>query len=111
MMAEVRVGPSLRPGVSVASVGLLSWIVFGFVAGTVAGMVTGRRASGCISRIVVGVLGALVGGSLARAAGVTQVSFRSFTLDGLLIAIVGASLLLFVLEALSGRDRPSRHRY
>jgi uncharacterized membrane protein YeaQ/YmgE (transglycosylase-associated protein family) len=86
-------------------VGVFTWIVFGFVAGTVAGMVTGRRASGCITRIVVGILGALVGGGLARAAGVKQVSFQSFTWVGLLIAIAGASLLLFVLEALSGRSR------
>jgi uncharacterized membrane protein YeaQ/YmgE (transglycosylase-associated protein family) len=46
-----------------------------------------------------------VGGGLARAAGVKQVSFQSLTWVGLLIAIAGASLLLFVLEALSGRSR------
>ncbi|MDQ1356216.1 MAG: hypothetical protein QOF20_2309 [Acidimicrobiaceae bacterium] len=85
--------------------GVFTWIVFGLIAGTVAGMVTGRRASGCLTRIVVGILGALVGGGLARAAGVKQVSFQSFTLVGLLIAIAGASLLLLVLEALSGRSR------
>jgi uncharacterized membrane protein YeaQ/YmgE (transglycosylase-associated protein family) len=89
----------------VAAVGILTWIVFGFIAGTVAGMVTGRRAGGCISRIVVGIVGALVGGALARAAGVKQVSFQSFTLVGLLVAIAGASLLLLILEALSGRTR------
>ena len=95
-----------------ASVGVLTWIVFGFIAGTVAGMVTGRRASGCISRIVVGILGALVGGSLARAAGIKQVSFQSFTLWGLLIAVAGASLLLLILEAVSGRGgRSRRSRY
>jgi uncharacterized membrane protein YeaQ/YmgE (transglycosylase-associated protein family) len=92
----------------VAPVGFLTWIVFGFIAGTVAGMVTGRRGSGCLSRIVVGVLGALVGGGLARAAGVKQVSFGSFTLVGLLVAIAGASLLLLVLEAVSGRLGRSR---
>lgn len=88
--------------------GVLTWIVFGFFAGTFAGMVTGRRGSGCISRIVVGILGALVGGALARAAGIKQVSFQSFTLVGLLIAIAGAVLLVLVLEALSGRSGPSR---
>jgi uncharacterized membrane protein YeaQ/YmgE (transglycosylase-associated protein family) len=95
-------------GGRVAPVGVLTWIVFGFIAGTVAGMVTGRRASGCISRIVVGVLGALVGGSLARAAGVKDVSFQHFTLTGLLVAIAGASLLLLILEALSGRGHSRR---
>jgi uncharacterized membrane protein YeaQ/YmgE (transglycosylase-associated protein family) len=96
-------------GSRVAPMAVLAWIVFGFIAGTVAGMVTGRRGSGCISRIVVGIAGALIGGSLARAAGVTQVSFAHFTWRGLLVATVGASLLLLVLEALSGRSGRS-HR-
>jgi uncharacterized membrane protein YeaQ/YmgE (transglycosylase-associated protein family) len=89
-------------------VGAFTWIVFGFIAGTVAGMVTGHRGTGCLTRIIVGILGALVGASLARAAGVTQVSFHSFTWTGLLIAIAGASLLLFILEAVSGRGGRSR---
>jgi uncharacterized membrane protein YeaQ/YmgE (transglycosylase-associated protein family) len=93
----------------VAAVGILTWIVFGFIAGTVAGMVTGRRAGGCITRIVVGIVGALVGGALARAAGVKQVSFQHFTLVGLLIAIAGASLLLLVLQAISGRSGRARY--
>lgn len=88
--------------------GVLTWVVFGFIAGTVAGMATGRRGSGCLTKIAVGVLGALVGGSLARAAGVSDVSFETFTLRGLLVAIAGACLLLLVLEALQGRSRRPR---
>ena len=50
--------------------GLFSWIVLGFLAGLVGGMITGaRQARGCLPRIAVGVLGALIGGALARAAG------------------------------------------
>lgn len=85
--------------------GVLSWIVLGFLSGTVAGMVTGHRGTGCINRIVVGVLGALVGGALARAAGLKSVTFHAFTLRGLLVAIVGAVLLLLVLNAVEGRSR------
>ena len=87
------------------AVGVLSWIVLGFLAGTFAGMVTRHRGAGCINRIVVGVVGALVGGALARAAGQKSVTFRTFTLRGLLVAIVGASLLLLVLNAVEGRTR------
>jgi len=86
-------------------VGVLSWIVFGFLAGSVAGMVTGHRGAGCLNRIAMGVLGALVGGALARAAGIKSVTFRAFTLRGLLVAIIGACLLLFVLNAVEGRSR------
>jgi uncharacterized membrane protein YeaQ/YmgE (transglycosylase-associated protein family) len=85
-------------------VGVLSWIILGLLAGTIAGLFTGRRGAGCINRIVVGVLGALVGGALARAAGLKSVTFREFTLRGLLVAIVGACLLLFVLNAIEGRS-------
>jgi uncharacterized membrane protein YeaQ/YmgE (transglycosylase-associated protein family) len=42
---------------------------------------------------------------LARAAGLKSVSFKSFTLGGLIVAVLGASLLLFVLGALGGRSR------
>jgi uncharacterized membrane protein YeaQ/YmgE (transglycosylase-associated protein family) len=80
------------------------------LAGTVAGMATGNRREGCVSKIVIGVLGALVGGSLARAAGIDGVSFRHFTLKALLIAIVGSALLLLVLEAIDVRRSPRRIR-
>src|SRR2546423_14898177 len=55
--------------------GLFSWIVLGFLAGLAGGMVTGaRQARGCLPRIVVGVLGALIGGALARAARIGDIS-------------------------------------
>ncbi|MCZ7525171.1 MAG: hypothetical protein M5U14_01520 [Acidimicrobiia bacterium] len=44
----------------------LSWVVVGFVAGVLAKGVTGVRGIGCLGTIVVGVLGALLGGSSSR---------------------------------------------
>jgi uncharacterized membrane protein YeaQ/YmgE (transglycosylase-associated protein family) len=85
--------------------GLLSWIVVGFLAGAIAGRVTGRRVEGCITKVAVGVLGALIGGALARAAGLGGISH--FGLRSLLIAALGATLLLFVLDAV-GRGRGNR---
>ena len=82
--------------------GLASWIVLGFLAGLVGGMVTGaRQARGCVPRIVVGVLGALIGGALARAAGIGTVS--GVNLGSIAIAALGSVLLLFVLEAIERR--------
>lgn len=81
---------------------LLAWVVLGFLAGTLASILTGRRSgSGCLLRIAVGVIGALVGGALARAAGyegVDELSVRS-----VLVATLGATLLLLFLGALEGR--------
>jgi len=82
--------------------GLFSWIVLGFLAGLAGGMVTGaRQARGCLPRIVVGVLGALIGGALARAAGIGDIS--GVNLGSIAIAALGSVLLLFVLEAIERR--------
>jgi uncharacterized membrane protein YeaQ/YmgE (transglycosylase-associated protein family) len=82
--------------------GLLSWIVLGFLAGMVGGWVTGaRQARGCLPRIVVGVLGALIGGALARTAGIGELS--GVNLGSIAIAALGSILLLFVLEAIERR--------
>ena len=81
--------------------GLLSWVIVGLVAGWLAGMVTGRRQEGCVTKVVVGVIGALIGGALAQAAGYEGVD--DLGIRSMLVAVVGASLFLFLLEALEGR--------
>ena len=83
--------------------GLLSWIVVGLLAAWIAGMVTGRRADGCLTKIAVGVVGALIGGALARAAGLKGIT--RFELRSVLLAALGASLLLLALGAVEGRGR------
>ena len=88
--------------------GFFSWLVLGFLAGTFAGMVTGNRGERCITRILVGVLGAMIGGALARAAGVGHVAFRHFTWQGVVVATAGAALLLLVLQAINGTRPQSR---
>ena len=82
--------------------GLLTWIVLGFLAGTLASMITGQKAgTGCITRIAVGVIGAFVGGALTRAAGGRPLT--GFSLRSVLIAALGATIFLFVLSAIEGR--------
>ena len=80
--------------------GLISWAVVGLIAGWIAGMVTGRRQEGCITKIVVGIIGAFIGGALARAAGIET---ENIAFGGILTAAVGATIFLFVLEAIEGR--------
>ena len=81
--------------------GLLAWIVVGLLAGWIAGMVTGRKNQGCITKIVVGVIGALIGGALDNAAGGDGIG--EFGLRSVLVAAVGATIFLFVLGAIEGR--------
>jgi uncharacterized membrane protein YeaQ/YmgE (transglycosylase-associated protein family) len=80
----------------------LSWIVVGFVAGVLAKAVTGqRRRIGCLGTILVGILGGLLGGALFKAAG--DEGINSFSLRSLLVAFVGATVLLFLWGAIAGR--------
>lgn len=83
---------------------LLGWIVTGFVAAAIAGRLTNRRGGGCITKIVVGVIGALIGGALDTAAG--GKGLGDFGLRSILLAALGATIFLAVLNAIeSGRVR------
>jgi len=87
-------------------VGLLSWIVVGLVAGLVARWIVKDDGSGCIYTMVVGVLGALLGGALMNATG--RKGVIEFELRSILVAAVGAVLLLLILQALGSRSARRR---
>jgi uncharacterized membrane protein YeaQ/YmgE (transglycosylase-associated protein family) len=82
-------------------VGLLGWIFVGLIAGALATRVTKYDRRGCLFSIVVGVIGAVIGGALFSAAGSNGVT--DFSLWSILVAFVGAVLLLLVLQALQRR--------
>jgi uncharacterized membrane protein YeaQ/YmgE (transglycosylase-associated protein family) len=75
-------------------VGLLAWIVFGALAGWVASMITGRR-QGCCLNIVVGVIGAFIGGIIVQLATGRGFSL-GFNLPSFAVAILGAVILLAI---------------
>ena len=82
--------------------GLISWVLFGLVAGIVAKLLMpGKDPGGCIVTSLIGIAGALLGGFLATAlgfGGVAAWDLRSFA-----IAVIGAILLLVIYRALKGR--------
>ncbi len=81
--------------------GLLGWIVVGFVAGALARAVTGGGWNlGCLGTIVVGVVGGLIGGMLFNAAG--DQGIGSFGLRSMFVAFVGAVVLLAIVGLASG---------
>lgn len=75
--------------------GLLSWIVFGALAGWVASMIMGRnQRMGCLANIGIGVVGALLGGFVMN---LISGDFNvGFNLTSFLVAVVGAVVLLAV---------------
>ena len=85
--------------------GILSFLFFGLFAGLVARALTpGRHAIGCLPTIVVGIVGAFVGGLIGDVVLGHKVRF-GWSLGPFLLAVVGAVLLLLVLEALQGKRR------
>ncbi len=85
---------------------LLAWIIVGLVAGSLARWIVRDDRSGCLYTLVVGVLGALIGGALMSAADKRDVD--DFSLRSVLVAALGATLLLLVLQAVAGRGRSRR---
>lgn len=79
--------------------GILSWIVFGLIAGIVAKwLMPGRDGGGFIMTILLGVAGAFVGGWIGTQLGFGNVT--GFNLNSFFTAIVGALALLFVYRLL-----------
>ena len=75
--------------------GILSWILLGLVAGALAKFIMpGKDPGGCLITIVLGVLGAVVGGFIGTFVGLGKV--QSFDLGGIFIATVGAIVVLLI---------------
>jgi len=78
---------------------LLAWIVLGLIAGFVASKIVSGTGQGVVMDIVLGIVGAVVGGWLFTTFGMAGVG--GFNLYSLLVAVVGAALLLVVYHAIS----------
>jgi uncharacterized membrane protein YeaQ/YmgE (transglycosylase-associated protein family) len=88
---------------------IFGWIAVGLIAGGFASWVTREERRGCLYTMVIGVLGALIGGAIAQAAG--EDGIDDFSWRSLIIAFLGACLLLLVLQALGGaRGNSGRRR-
>ncbi|MBB5747169.1 GlsB/YeaQ/YmgE family stress response membrane protein [Brevundimonas variabilis] len=80
--------------------GIIGWIVIGIVAGWLAEKVMGR-SHGIVTNLIVGVIGALLGGFIAS--NLLGLAVGGFNLMTLLVAFAGACLLLFVLSLVKRR--------
>ena len=79
--------------------GILGWIIIGLLAGALAGLfVPGRERMGCIGPMLVGSAGGLIGGFLW--VNVLGQNEASGWLGALVIAVLGAILVLFLLRAM-----------
>jgi len=80
---------------------ILAWIIIGLIAGLVARAFVPAAPGGWLTDLVVGMLGAVVGGWIFSALG--SPGATGFSLWSILVAIVGAIVLLMIYRALAGR--------
>jgi uncharacterized membrane protein YeaQ/YmgE (transglycosylase-associated protein family) len=84
---------------------ILSWVIFGLIAGAIAKLVVpGKDPGGCLVTIGIGILGAMLGGLI----GTRVLHFgpvTGFNVRSLAIAILGSIVLLVVYRLLVGRRR------
>jgi uncharacterized membrane protein YeaQ/YmgE (transglycosylase-associated protein family) len=79
--------------------GIISWIVLGAIAGFLANMVMGG-SEGVLGTIVLGIIGAVVGGYLAAAV-FHKGDVSGVNIESIVIAVIGAIVVLFVWRALT----------
>ena len=85
--------------------GLLSWLIVGLIAGWLASLVMKGGGSGLIGDIVVGIVGALIGGFLAGTLLGIPDAVNGINLTSIFVAFLGAVVLIAILRMISGRRR------
>ncbi len=84
--------------------GLLAWIIVGLIAGWLTGMVMKGGGYGVVGDIILGIVGALIGGFLASAVFGIPDAINGLNVTSILVAFVGAVILVAILRALPGRS-------
>lgn len=80
---------------------IIGWIVFGVIAGFIASKIVNKQGEGFIVDLVLGVIGAVVGGWLFERFGADGVT--GFNIYSMIVAIIGAVIVLFIYHAITGR--------
>lgn len=92
--------------------GIILWIIFGALVGWIASMIAGtNEEQGAIGNIIVGILGAFLGGFIVSLFGGSGVT--GFNLGSFLVALLGAIVLLIIYRAVrsnSAHHSPTVHR-
>ena len=83
--------------------GILAWLVVGLVAGWLASRVMRGGGYGLIGDIIVGIVGAVIGGFLASTLLHMPDAMSGINVTSIIVAFVGAVILIAILRAVSGR--------
>ncbi len=88
---------------------IIAWIVLGAIAGYLAGfLVKGDEGLGVIGHIVLGIVGAIVGGYLAGILLNRDVINGPLDVTSIVASVIGAIIVVVVVNAVTGRSRSGR---
>lgn len=82
---------------------IIGWIILGLIAGFIASKIVNKQGSGIVVDILLGIVGAVVGGFIFAQLG--SVGVTGFNLWSMIVAIVGAIVILLIYHAIFGRRR------
>ena len=82
---------------------IIAWIVLGLIAGFIASKIVNKQGSGIIVDIILGIVGAIVGGFIFTQFGAAPV--MGFNIYSMLVAIIGAIVVLWLYHIIFGRRR------
>jgi uncharacterized membrane protein YeaQ/YmgE (transglycosylase-associated protein family) len=88
---------------------IVAWTLTGLIAGFLARWIVRDERAGCLYTIAIGLLGALVGGGLMQL--IDDRPLDEFSFRTVVVAALGAILLLLVLQAIAGRGPRTRRRW
>jgi uncharacterized membrane protein YeaQ/YmgE (transglycosylase-associated protein family) len=83
---------------------IIGWIVLGLIAGWIGSHIVDNGGRGPLMDIVLGIVGAVVGGAIFSALGAVPIT--GFNLYSLFVAVVGAVVVLVIYHAVTGRRMP-----
>jgi uncharacterized membrane protein YeaQ/YmgE (transglycosylase-associated protein family) len=86
---------------------ILAWIVLGLIAGAIAKAIyPGQQGGGILGTLILGVIGAFIGGSLYNflTTGTLALGAASLSIGGVVVAVLGAILALFIYYAVARRS-------
>jgi uncharacterized membrane protein YeaQ/YmgE (transglycosylase-associated protein family) len=81
--------------------GIISWLILGLVAGFIGSKIVNKGGEGLWLDIALGIVGAIVGGVLFSALGMQGIT--GLNLWSMIVAVVGAVVVLFGYHAVAGR--------
>ncbi|MDB5362950.1 MAG: GlsB/YeaQ/YmgE family stress response rane protein [Rhodospirillales bacterium] len=80
---------------------IIGWIVLGLISGFIASKIVNKSGEGAVLDIILGIVGAIVGGVLFNQFGAAGVT--GFNLYSMVVAVIGAIVVLIIYHALFGR--------